>query len=129
MSEANNPPAVLLVEDEVLIRMMLVEALQDAGFAVVEAQNADAAVAALTGGRTINAVITDVKMPGAMDGIGLARWMREHAAEIPIILVSGFPFEADLWPINPKIAIIVKKPYEPEEVVGWVKSLVEARPV
>ena len=71
-------PMVLVVEDEAIIRLMLVDELEDAGFAVIEAEGADAAVAILRNGAKICAVVTDVKMPGSMDGLGLAAWMRDQ---------------------------------------------------
>jgi DNA-binding NtrC family response regulator len=125
MDNVENAPTVLLVEDEELIRTALVVSLQDAGVDVRVADNADAAMDALTEDKNISAVISDVKMPGSTDGVGLAKWMREHVPAVPLILVSGYPFEAELWAVNPAIAIIVKKPYDPDEVVGWVKSLVD----
>ena len=125
MDDRENSPATLLVEDDPFMRTMLAIALEEGGFRVVEAQNADAAMKILKQGEKINVVITDVKMPGSMDGVGLAGWMREEAPGVPVILVSGFSFETDLRAINPAIAIIVKKPCDPDEVVGWVASLVK----
>ena len=124
MSQAKNAPMALLVEDDELIRMALALPLRNAGLGVIAVASADAAIDALTKGGNISVVITDVKMPGSIDGIGLARWMRAHSPNVPIVLVSGYPFTSDLAAINPAIAIIVKKPYEPDEVVGWVESLV-----
>jgi DNA-binding NtrC family response regulator len=119
-------PVVLVVEDEQLIRDSLADALQDAGFGVVQADKAETAIARMVEAESISAVVTDVRLPGRMNGVGIAVWMREHTPETPIILVSGFPIRPDLAKINPKIAIIVNKPYQPDEIVGWVCSLVEA---
>jgi DNA-binding NtrC family response regulator len=125
MKKAKRPVSVLLVEDEVLIREVLVEAFANAGFGVLEADAADAAVNALIEDSTIRAVISDVHIPGPMDGVGLAGWMKEHAPTVPIVLISGFPFASKLAYVNPAIAIIVKKPFDPLEVVEWVSSLIE----
>jgi DNA-binding NtrC family response regulator len=119
-------PVVLVVEDEQLIRDSLADALEDAGFGVVQADKAETAIARMVEAESISAVVTDVRLPGRMNGVGIAGWMREHTPKTPIILVSGFPIRPDLAKINPKIAIIVNKPYHPEEIVGWVCSLVEA---
>jgi len=118
-------PLVLTVEDEPLIREGPTEALRDAGVAVLEADSGDAAILVLESGDKISAVISDVRMPGSVDGVGLARWMRGNLPHVPVILISGFPMRNDLWSINPAIAIVVKKPYDPSEIVGWVKSLID----
>lgn len=114
---------VLVVEDEAIIRMLLVDELEDAGIAVVEAESADAAMVALMNGKGIGAVVSDVRMPGSIDGIGLAEWMREHAPAVPIIIVSGFGDAPDWAAINPAIARIVAKPYVPHKIVEWVGEL------
>ncbi len=115
---------VLVVEDEAVIRAILAEELEDAGFAVVEADSADAAVAVFAGRSDIGAVVTDVRMPGSMDGIGLARWMREHAPAVPIIITSGFATQPDVAAINPTIVRVVAKPYVGRDIAGWVAALV-----
>ena len=66
---------MLIVEDEWLIRMNTMEALEAAGFEVVEAENADEAIAILTARTDINLVLTDVHMPGSMDGLKLAHFV------------------------------------------------------
>ena len=84
------PPTVLVVEDEVLIRMAIAEHLQECGYRVFEASNADEAMKLLERGEVpINLVFTDVRMPGAMDGWALAAWLREHHAETAVIVTSA----------------------------------------
>ncbi len=114
---------VLVVEDEAVIRMMLVDELEDAGIAVIEAEDADAAVAIMSNGAAICIVITDVKMPGSMDGLGLAAWMLEQAPHIPIIITSGFVTQSNCYAINPAITRVVSKPYSPNDVAGLVAAL------
>ena len=126
MDDSGNAHTVVLAEDDGFLRTLLAMALEEAGFRVIEAGDATAAIRALEKGGKISAVITDVRMPGPVDGVGLAGWMREHTPGIPVILASGFAFQGDLAHINPAIPIIVKKPYDPEEVVRWVESLVKA---
>ena len=125
MDDGGNAHAVVLAEDDGFLRTLLAMALEEAGFRVIEAGDAAAAIKALEKGERISAVITDIRMPGPMDGIGLAGWMRDHTPGIPVILASGFTFHDDLARINPAIPIIVKKPYDPEEVARWVESLVK----
>jgi CheY-like chemotaxis protein len=76
-SEGVRTKTILVVEDELLIRLMLVDALRDAGFEVVEASNADDALATLESQPAIDLVFTDVRMPGTMDGVGLMKLLRE----------------------------------------------------
>ena len=114
---------VLVVEDEAMIRMTLVCELEDAGFVVIEAKNADVAMAMLTDRSDIVVVVTDVRMPGSIDGFGLAAWMREHAASVPIIITAGFAELPDIAAINPAIARIVAKPYRSQEVAVWVREV------
>ncbi len=114
---------VLVVEDEAIIRMMLVDALEDGGFLVVEAENADVAIAHLNSNPEIEVVITDVRMPGSMDGVGLARWMRVERPAIPIIITSGFATPPDIASINPAISLVVPKPYQPHEAPIWLNPV------
>ena len=114
---------VLVVEDEAMIRMTLVCELEDAGFVVIEAKNADVAMAMITDRSDIVVVVTDVRMPGSVDGFGLAAWMREHAASTPIIVTSALAELPDIAAINPAIARIVAKPYRSQEVAVWVREV------
>ena len=118
---------VLVVEDEAMIRMTLVWELEDAGFVVLEAKNADVAMAMLTDRSDIVVVVTDVRMPGSVDGLGLAAWMREHAASTPIVITSALAELPDIAVINPAIARIVAKPYSSQEVAAWVREVSSSR--
>src|ERR1700724_3721764 len=84
------PPAVVLVvEDEMLLRMRAVDMVEDAGYTSVEAVNADEAVAILESRSDIALLFTDIQMPGSMDGLKLAHAVHERWPPIKIILVSG----------------------------------------
>jgi len=79
-TENRQSPTVLLVEDEVLVRMMLADQLREAGCTVVEASDADEALLLLRQNLVrIDLVISDVRMPGSMDGLGLARVIDQSA--------------------------------------------------
>jgi len=82
-------PSVLIVEDEMLLRMRAVDIVEDAGFNPVEAVNADDALAILESRSDIELLFTDIQMPGTMDGLKLAYAVRERWPQIKIILVSG----------------------------------------
>src|SRR5450755_289159 len=89
MNQPAAPPKVLVVEDEILLRMRAVDIVEDAGFTPIEAVNADEAVAILESRSDIVLLFTDIQMPGSMDGLGLARSVRDRWPPIKIILVSG----------------------------------------
>jgi two-component sensor histidine kinase/DNA-binding NarL/FixJ family response regulator len=82
-------PKVLIVEDELILRMRAVDIVEDAGFTPVEATNADDALAILESCSDIGMLFTDIQMPGSMDGLKLAHAVRERWPLIKIILVSG----------------------------------------
>src|ERR1700720_2717910 len=82
-------PAVLVVEDEMLLRMRAVGIVEDAGFTPIEAVNADDALAILESRSDIEMLFTDIQMPGSMDGLKLAHAVHERWPKIKIILVSG----------------------------------------
>src|SRR5580704_7640347 len=82
-------PAVLVVEDEMLLRMRAVDMVEDAGFNPIEAINADDALAILESRSDIELLFTDTQMPGSMDGLKLANAVHERWPLIKIILVSG----------------------------------------
>jgi CheY-like chemotaxis protein len=82
-------PIVLVVEDEMLLRMRAVDMVEDAGFTSIEAVDADQAVAILESRSDIALLFTDIQMPGSMDGLRLAHAVHERWPPIKIILVSG----------------------------------------
>src|SRR6195256_59668 len=82
-------PVVLIVEDELLLRMNAVEMIEAAGFEAVEAANADQAINILESRRDITVVFTDIQMPGSMDGLKLARAVRGRWPPIKIMVTSG----------------------------------------
>jgi CheY-like chemotaxis protein len=83
------PAFVLVVEDEMLLRMRAVDMVEDAGFTPVEAVDADEAIAILDSRSDIALLFTDIQMPGTMDGLMLAHAVHTRWPQIKIILVSG----------------------------------------
>jgi CheY-like chemotaxis protein len=83
------PTVVLVVEDEMLLRMRAVDMVEDAGFTPLEAVDADQAVAILESRSDIALLFTDIQMPGSMDGLKLAHAVHDRWPPIKIILVSG----------------------------------------
>lgn len=85
---------VLVAEDEALVRLILAEELRFAGYDVIEAGNADEAIAFLDAGLVPDLLLTDVNMPGSRDGIGLARVVRERLPGTRIVVVSSVKHHA-----------------------------------
>lgn len=112
---------VLIVEDEPLQRMDMVDMAERAGFEVLEAIDADHAVALLEKRTDIRLVITDIDMPGAMDGMKLAAAVRKRWPPIEIIIVTAgtMPTHQDL----PERAIVMSKPLNYERVVKAMNRL------
>ena len=81
--------SVLLVEDETIIRISLAEYLQTAGFDVHQARTGDDALQLLLSGLAVDAVFTDVQMPGVLDGLELARWVRANRPLMHVLIASG----------------------------------------
>jgi two-component system, response regulator PdtaR len=82
---------VLVVEDQFLVRVFAADSLAEAGFKVLEAANADQALIALEARPDIRVVMTDVEMPGSMNGYELAQIVRERWPGVQVIVTSGLP--------------------------------------
>lgn len=118
---------VLLVESEILIRAVLAEYLRQCGYQVVEAVNGEEALLVLQSPIEISVVLSVVEMPGSIDGFALATWVRQHRADVRVIL-AGNPKRAadaagDLCASGPLLA----KPYEPQSVVEQIRRLIGER--
>src|SRR5580698_7763267 len=87
--DSTKMPAVLIVEDEPLIRMGAGKIIEDAGYEVIEAASADEAIRILESRSDIRVVFTDIHMPGSMDGLKLAHAVRKRWPPIKIIVTSG----------------------------------------
>jgi DNA-binding NtrC family response regulator len=96
------PAVVLIVEDEMMLRMRAVDMVEDAGYTPIEASDADEAVAILEARSDIALMCTDIQMPGSMDGMGLAHAVHVRWPSIKIIVVSGQlnPPSSDLPPCS-----------------------------
>jgi two-component system, response regulator PdtaR len=107
-------PIVLIVEDEFLLRMSAVAMIEDAGFEVLEAGDADEAITMLESRSDIRLVFTDIQMPGSMDGLKLAAAVKGRWPPIKIIATSGRHLirDSDL----PEGALFLSKPYTPEGI-------------
>ena len=122
-SGLTSAPAVLVVEDEPLIRIDMVYCLTDFGFEVIEATSADQAIEILESRDDIRLLFTDVDMPGSMDGLKLAAFVRDRWPPIKLIIASGHVAvrESDL----PAGSRFFKKPYERKEIACAVRDMIQ----
>jgi CheY-like chemotaxis protein len=116
-------PVVLVVEDDHLLRLDAADMIAAAGFDVVEAANADEAIAILESRNDITVVFTDIQMPGSMDGLKLARAVRGRWPPIKIVTTSGQRIveEIDL----PEGGRFLPKPYSPVQVRGVLREVMQ----
>ena len=84
---------VLVVEDDHLVRRLMADDLTEAGYCVTEANNADDAISTLDSGGAVQLIVTDVRMPGSLDGFALARCVKAKWPAMKILVVSGFANE------------------------------------
>lgn len=116
---SSEPPVVLVVEDQPLMRLHAVAMIEDAGFETVEAWSAAEAVAILAARTDVRIVFTDIDMPGAMDGMRLAAAIRDRWPPIEIILTSGYksPRTDEL----PERGLFFAKPYKDNVVLAAIR--------
>ena len=126
MSErrVNQPVAILVVEDEALVRLMVADTLEEAGFDVIEACNAADALPLLEARPDIRALVTDVEMPPGISGYELARLVRANHPHVAIVIVSGRlePRASDL----PAGGHFFLKPVPPGTLVERIKTLIKS---
>jgi len=117
-------PTVLVVEDEVLIRLVIADYLRECGYKVHEAVSGEEAIAILQAPEvSIDVVFSDVEMPGDMDGFALARWVRANKPGLQVILTSGAERSADIAATLCEAGPLMKKPYASQDVVERIRQL------
>lgn len=112
---------IIVVDDEALIRMHGASMLEDAGYSVVEAANADEAIAILEGTTDVRLLFSDVDMPGSMNGVALAEVVHARWPNVRLLLTSGHHHIADAQ--LPDDGRFIPKPYSQKAVVREVNSL------
>jgi DNA-binding response OmpR family regulator len=114
---------ILVVEDDPLIREIVVEALREEGYDVIHAANGEEALAWCRR-RAADVLFTDIKLPGELDGWLIAERCREHDPELPVIYATGFS------PVAPRpvpASLSLQKPYHPDEIVKAVREMATRR--
>ena len=125
MLKSDHRMTVLAVEDELLVRMSIADFLDDAGFVVFEAINADEAIALLEGRNDVQAVVTDIEMPGSMNGLDLVRLVRERWPGIGIVVTSGRVRPGPDVLVDK--AVFLSKPYLPEAVISAIRHVTKLK--
>lgn len=122
--KSDQPPTVLIVEDEMVLRMRAVDIVEDAGFNAVEAVNADEALSILESRSDISLLFSDIQMPGTMDGLKLAQAVHNRWPSIKIILVSGQvkPTDDD----KPAESRFFGKPIDVKEMISELQNMIGA---
>jgi DNA-binding NtrC family response regulator len=122
LHQAAMPPRVLVVEDEMILRMRAVDIVEDAGFTPIEAANADEALVILESRSDVELLFTDIQMPGSMDGLKLAHAVHERWPSIKIILVSGqlAPTETE----TPTNSRFFGKPLEVKRMIAEMQEMI-----
>jgi len=118
---------ILIVEDEVLIRMAIAQYLRDCGYRVIEAASGDEALTVLQHLATrIDVVFSDIEMPGSVDGFGLSKWIRDNRPGLEVVLTGTVPRAVnaahDLCESGP-----MPKPYEARAVHDQIRRLLASR--
>jgi CheY-like chemotaxis protein len=129
LTSTGNVPGetILVVDDDVIVRMIISEYLRHCGYRVIEAASADEALTVFNHSEIkVDVLLTDVGTPGSMDGFGLAKWVRANRPEVDVALAGTVERAAaaarELCDEGP-----LSKPYEPQTVVDRIKRLRAAR--
>jgi len=122
MSSIYSKMTVLVVEDDVLVRMHGIDIFEEAGFTVIEADNAHEALTILGEGAQVHMLFSDIDMPGSIDGLELARIVHERWPRIHLLVTSGHHRlnDADV----PGLGRFVRKPWQTEAIMTGVAGLV-----
>ena len=118
---------MLLVEDDDEVASLVSEMLAQLGYEVTHASSAKAALGALANGRTVDVVVSDIMMPGGMNGVDLARELRRRRAELPVLLTSGYA-EAAKQAADAEGVRILPKPYLLGELATALQAVRDQRP-
>lgn len=121
MADTPSRQVVLIVEDEALVRMTAVDMIEEAGFEILEATNADEAILLLEARPDITVVFTDIEMPGSMNGLRLAEAVRGRWPPIKIIATSGHYVvcDGDL----PSGGLFLAKPYSLNQISSALREV------
>ena len=119
---ASRKPVVLIVEDEILLRMDVMATVEETGFEAIAASDADEAIRILESRNDIKAVVTDIQMPGSMDGLKLARIVKRRWPPVALVVTSGHSgIPATDLPAGGRF---LSKPYAASEISATLHELI-----
>jgi CheY-like chemotaxis protein len=122
------PEVVLVVEDEILVRYVISDYLRECGYKVIEASSAEEALQILQKASVrVDIILSNVQLPGAIDGFALARWVRVNHSGVGVILAGTVSRAADAAAELCEEGPMLSKPYEPQAVVDRIKRLLAER--
>jgi CheY-like chemotaxis protein len=117
-THCDRPIAVLVVENDFILRLDVCDYLRTAGFVVIEAGNAHEALTVLRARSDIAVMVTDIRMPGAMDGSGLIRQVRKLLPSVKVIAATAYE-------TSEPVEATVSKPYSAEKLISVIRSLLD----
>jgi DNA-binding response OmpR family regulator len=120
----NRQPVVLVLEDDISVRMTAAIYLREAGFAVIEAANATEALDVFKAGVAVDVVFADVRLPGVMDELMLTLWLYQNHPYVQVLVTSG---RDDVAVSSGQVALdaFFPKPYRLEAIAARIRALVE----
>jgi CheY-like chemotaxis protein len=122
-SQQSSTRTVLVVEDDDLVRMPIAEHLRDCGYTVLEAGDAREAMILIDRARSIDLVFSDVRMPGPVDGFGLAHWLHHTHPSVRVLLTSGYNGVRSMPRDGAGETRLIEKPYSQANVVRKIEEL------
>jgi DNA-binding NtrC family response regulator len=115
---------VLVAEDEVLVRLDISDYLRAHGYNVIEANSAAEAIQVLKSELEVAVVFTDVRMPGTVDGIDLARYVQNHHPDVRVVITSG---HVSLTEVPGSLGPFIAKPYDRARVLKTIEQQLRQR--
>ena len=120
------PATILVVEDEPLIQLITSEALNESGYRVLVAGDADEAIDILNRDTSVMLLFTDIVMPGTLDGFGLADWAKSVRPDLKVLYTSGYSWAAAQAHAGQVHGKMLRKPYRPGDLQRAVESALGA---
>jgi DNA-binding NtrC family response regulator len=117
---------ILVVDDDVLIRLSIAAYLRECGFVVIEAGDVTEAITIIEAEKDIDLVFSDIQMPGDRDGFALARWLKAHRPAMKVILASGVVRVSAMAEELCEHASFIEKPYHEHQVAEHIRQLLAA---
>lgn len=115
---------ILVVEDEVLVRMNIADHLREQGFIVLEAATADEARSVILAGVQVDLVFSDIMTPGPIDGAALTDWLVEHNPDVPIVLTSGVEGAlSEAAARHTQVRRVMVKPYDQNSLAAEIVKI------